>query len=360
MKKIICAVCLLTALAMGSAQAQEAPELLEPVSVQLNAVEAVIGEISNIATYEGAVVPYVEEFFFEQEGVIDVMHVIVGQAVKAGDPLITLNTEAEEERVEQLEKQIERIKTNGEYDDALWQIDLDILDVELEKLLRSSPRDEAGVALKRLEIEEKQLAIKLEQDMRKLELEQLESEWQLLQEEIGQNVLYAPFDGRVMYMSGVLQHGSYVSAYAPLIYLADDSRLYVESEYITTSTLDNAHEVYALVGDKRYAIAAEPYDTKEYLSMMLSGETLTLQFSFEEENAEVKAGDYAVVCLVQNYKADALLVPTNALYADDTLYLYVMENGVRVRRDVKTGVRTDWYTEVTEGLEEGELVYVQE
>ncbi len=360
MKKWMLALCLLTTLGVSAAFAQETPELLNPVGVQLNAVEAVIDDISKITPFEGAVVPYMEEFSFEQEGVIDVMHVVVGQTVKAGDPMITLNTEAEEERVEALEKEIAYLRKNSEYEDALWALDLDLLDVELRKLLNAKPRDDGAVALKRLEIEEKQLQIELEKNMRQLNLDQLVSELHNLQEEIAKNVMVAPFDGRVMYMSGVLQHGSYVSAYSPLIYLADDSRLYVESDYISTSSLESAHAVYALIGDRQYAITPMPYDPKEYLSQVLSGETLMLQFSIDEPDEAVRAGDYAVVCVESNYAADVLLVPTNALYSDDTHYLYVMEDGVRVRREVKTGIRTDWYTQITEGLEEGELVYVQE
>ena len=282
------------------------------------------------------------------------------ESVKAGDLMITLNTEAEEERVEALEKEIAYQRQNSEYEDALWQIELDMLDVELRRLLNAKPRDDSAIALKRLEMEEKQLVIELATDTRSLKMEQLESELAELQEEIARNVMVAPFDGRVMYMSGVLQHGSYVGAYSPLIYLADDSRLYVESDYISPTALQNAHAVYAHIGDSRYAVTPMPYDTKEYLSQVLAGETPMLQFSIDDPEAQVKAGDYAVVCVESDFAADVLLVPTNALYADDTIYLYVMEDGVRVRRDVKTGIRTDWYTQITEGLQEGELVYVQE
>lgn len=360
MKKKLALLWVLLAFCCSASAAQEAPELLEPAGVQLNAARAEIREISRITPYEASVVPYMEEFFFEQEGVIDVMHVLVGQTVKAGDPLITLNTEAEEERAKALEKEIVYLKTNSSYEDRLWQIDLEMLDVELHQLLNAAPRDDGAVALKRLEIEEKKLRIELEQDVRRLELEALESELESLQKGISRNVMTAPFDGTVMYMSGILQRGSYVSAYSPLIYLADDSRLYVESEYISASSLQSAHQVYAMIGDERYAVTPMPYDEREYLSQLLSGETLMLQFSLDEADAAVRAGDYAMVCVESEYVADALVVPTNALYSDDTRYLYVMENGVRVRRDVKTGIRTDWFAQITEGLEEGELVYVQE
>lgn len=360
LRRLVCllgAFCLLCAAASAE---QTAPELLEPAGVQLNAAVAYIGEISKITAYEASVVPYMQEFYFEQEGVVDTMHVVAGQLVKAGEPLITLDTEAEEERIETLRKEIEQLETNGSFDDELASIDLKILDVELRALLAQTPRDENAVALKQLEVEEKQLAIELDRSLRALSLEQLQSELALLEAEIEKNVLYAPFDGRVMYMTSQLQRGSYVSAYSPLIYLADDTQLFVESPYISSITLNSAHAVYALIGSSRYELTPVPLDGREYLSQVLSGEKPMLQFTINQPDDQLSAGQYAAVCVETDYVADALLVPTNCLYSDTTRYLYVMENGVRVRRDVKTGINTDWYTQITEGLEEGELVYVKE
>jgi len=360
MKKWICAlVCLL--LCASCAAAERIPELMEPAGVQMNAVEAFVGEISNIAVHPAAVVPYVQEFYFEQEGVIDEMHVVVGQTVKAGDPLITLDTKNETKRVEALRREIEQLNTNSAYEDELALLDLAILDAELRALKKQEPVDESAVMLKQLDIEEKHLDMELAASLRRLEMDQLTSELEMLEAEIEKNVLYAPFDGRVVYMSAQWQHGNYVSAFTPLIYLADDTQLFVESEYISNSTLGLAHAVYAQIGGKQYALTATPVDEKKYLAQILAGESLIRQFTFDNPDDALAPGQYAAICVESNYQQDALLVPTNCLYtADRARYLYVMEDGVRVRRDVKVGVTTDWYTQITEGLEEGELVYVKE
>lgn len=360
MKKWICAlVCLL--LCASLAAAEEAPELREPAGVQLNAAEAYIGEISNIMVYPAAVVPYVQELYFDQEGVIDEIHVVIGQLVKAGDPLITLDADAEKERAENLRREIEQLNRNAAYETELGRIDLQILDVELRALRKQQPLDESAVALKQLDIEEKKLDLELAANLRTLELEQLESELKQLETEIEKNVLYAPFDARVVSASAEWQHGDYVGAFTPILYLADDTQLFVESEYISNSTLGNAHAVYAHIGDTAYALTATPVDEKKYLAKILSGESLIRQFTFDGPHEKVASGMYAAVCVENNYVADALLVPANTLYAADrTRYLYVMEDGVRVRRDVKVGVTTDWFVQITEGLQEGELVYVQE
>lgn len=357
MKKWICGlVCLL--LCAPCALAEQAPQLIEPAGVQLNATKAFFGDISNITVYPASVVPYVEEFFFEQEGVIEEMHVIIGQDVKAGDPLITLDTESETKRVEMLRRQLEELETNTAYEQELGRIDLAILDAEWRQLQK---QDETAAALKRLDIEEKKLALKLAADVRTLEKEQLISELERLQAEIRKNVLYAPFDGRVAYMSNEWRHGDYVSAYTPLVYLVDDTRLFVESNYISNTILDSAHAVYAQVGSRRYAMTAMPVDEKKYMAQVLAGLQLRRQFTFDEPDETLEAGQYAVVCVESNFRPDVLLVPTNTLYtADRTRYLYVMENGVRVRREVKVGVTTDWHTQIIDGLQEGELVYVKE
>jgi len=344
----------------GLAAAQEAPQLLEPAGVMMDTVEAYVGEISRIAVYDAAVVPYVEELFFTVEGEVDEMHVVVGQRVKAGDVLITLNQEAELERMEELQAELEEAHTNGEFEEKLWQVDLKILDAELRALMAQTPHDENAIALKKLEREELQLDMSLERSLRNLQLERLETELEELEEEVQKNMLLAPFDGQIVYVNA-LQQGSYVGAYTPLLYLADDTRLHVQSPYISGAYLDGCDEMYALVGAERYGLTPAEVDEKEYIAQMLAGETLKSDFSIESPGEELEAGQYAAICLVMQRAEDALIVPSNAVFSDKAgRYLYLIEDGVRVRRDVKVGISTDWETQITEGLEEGDVVYVKD
>lgn len=57
-------------------------------------------------------------------------------------------------------------------------------------------------------------------------------------------------------------------------------------------------------------------------------------------------------------KADnALLIPVEAINADrDGDFLYVVENGVIVRKPIVCGISTDTYTEILEGVSEGEQI----
>lgn len=350
-------------LCLGFAQAafaQEAPELLEPVSVQLDTYAASVGVISKIDMHDASVVPHVEELYFSQEGMISEMHVIIGQQVKAGDLLITLNQDAELKQKQALEDEIEAIESAAFYEEQLVAIDLAILEVELRALQSQLTPDEAAIELKKLEMEELRLNKEMEAAIRALQLSELRGKLAALEEKLGQNALYAPFDGRVMHMAE-LSRGSYVSAYAPLIFLADDSRLSLRSAYISGFTLSNADHIYAIIGAKRYTVTPVEMDPQEYVALIFSGETPTTAFMIDEPDENISAGMYAAVCIESQREEAALQVPSNALYLGDGVrYLYVIENGVRVRRDVKIGVTNGVMTQIIEGLEEGEIVHVKE
>ena len=85
------------------------------------------------------------------------------------------------------------------------------------------------------------------------------------------------------------------------------------------------------------------------------------EFIIHEPDESLSSGMYAAVYIESQRVENALLVPSNAMYLGDGVrYLYVIEDGVRVRRDVKTGVSNDIMTQITQGLEEGEIVHVKE
>jgi multidrug efflux pump subunit AcrA (membrane-fusion protein) len=70
---------------------------------------------------------------------------------------------------------------------------------------------------------------------------------------------------------------------------------------------------------------------------------------------------YAAVSLCCIYAEDVLAVPKKALYNDGgSYYVYQVVNGERVRRDVEIGVSTRLKVEITQGLREGDEIYVQQ
>ena len=354
MAAVLCALCL------GGARAEEIPELLEPAGVQLAVTQAVVSDISRITAYSGEVSPYVEKLSFAVDGEIEEIRAVIGGTVRAGDVLITLNREAQIERCELLEEQIDALRSEDVYAQQLAAIDREILRMELDAILAQPDADEDAAALKRLDIEEFEVNVSLQSELRQMKLERLEKEYAALIQEADDSELTAPFDGRIMYMKEIAV-GDRVGAYTDLIYLADETDRSILTEYVSETVMESAVDLYALVGDQKYEIEYVPMDTEEYLALALSGEEMFSRFVFADENADVTVGEYAAVCIETGRVENALVVPVNALYAEmGVRYVYVVEDGVRVRREVKTGMTNDWQVQITVGLEEGEYVYVQD
>ena len=87
------------------------------------------------------------------------------------------------------------------------------------------------------------------------------------------------------------------------------------------------------------------------------------KFAFaDEKNAEeVSAGDYAELLVYEAEADDVLRVPANAVYSPGASpYVYVMENGEKVYTPVTVGIKSASFTEITSGLQEGDVVFVKQ
>ena len=80
-----------------------------------------------------------------------------------------------------------------------------------------------------------------------------------------------------------------------------------------------------------------------------------------EEMPEVTAGMYAVLVQERAKIEDVLLVPSGTIYTTaGNSYVYVKTNeNEREKRVIKTGRTNGVMTQIVDGLEEGESVYVR-
>lgn len=356
--RALCASALLGCMACTSALCEDAPQLLDPVGVKMDTAVAYIGDIQQIEVYDASVAPRIEELYFEIEGVIQNVYVSVGQMVNAGDPLLSLDQDDILEELKLVQEDLAFRTADAAYADALADVDLRIHQAQLEQLMLTSSDDAQAIALKKLDIEQFRLDTQLAQDLRRMELARLQQRVDELLSLVHDGTLYAPFSGRIMHAASITT-GSRVTAYSPLLFLADDAKLSIRSEFITSTTLAAAKEIYALIGSEKYSLTHVPTEDEDYVSKILSGETLTSEFSFDAPDDTLHPGMYAALCIVTRSARDVLLIPSNALYHDASgRYVYTLENGSRVRRAVKVGITTDWLVQILDGLEEGAVVYV--
>ena len=199
-----------------------------------------------------------------------------------------------------------------------------------------------------------------EQERQALNRAQQEQQRQELRLRTEHAALLAPCDGTVLYVAHPT--GGSAQAGSTALVLARTDALVLQGEYLSQSLVESADGVWALVGDGRAELEYLPMDEQEYVSLLLSGEEMTSRFAFANGVPEgVRAGDYAAVVVKTAQRQDVLWLPPGALCRDAAgEYVYIPgENGGKVRQDVKTGARTTTAVEITQGLSEGDVVYVQ-
>ena len=361
MKKYLLGIALLFSLGSLSGcqkYEEEVPILLEPVGVEIDTAIAEYGNIYTMTVYEGEVLPYVEEVSFEVDGKLKEFKVSVGDTVEAGQLLAKLDDAALQEKIQMLEEEIKDIQIMGSFSDRKKAADIEIAVERLEMLESRRGSDEDKKA-QQLEIELLNLELQETVELRDLELGRLNKQLQELKGEAAGMSLKAPISGNVVYIDEI-NVGDSVKGLETVMCIADESRLSITSEYIAPAFFKNAYKVSAQILDKEYDITYVPYEDAEYVKVLLSGGTLSSMFSVEE-GAVLESGQYAVVKVWSYLEENVLTIPVNALYKDQKgRYVYKIEDGERVRCDVKVGVVSETKAEILEGLQEGDVVYVKE
>lgn len=354
---LIVSLLLLLSMVGCSAPEEAAPELMEPVGVQLDSEVVKLGEIYQLSVYEGQILPYVEQLSFQTGGTLEEINVTLGEKVTKGQLLATLGVKALTEQIETLQKQIDHEETLGAYNDRIAQTQIDILKVELAQM-KANGASETQCRLKALDIEKAQMELTHQQDTRKLDLEGNRDKVAQLRKKLEQGKMTAPFDGRVVYIG--FDKGDSVRGYTTVICLADDSRTMLQTPYLSEQAFNYAAKVFVKVGNNTYDVEYIPYDQNEYFSKVMAGQKVYSSFNIKDENAGIESGMYAALMVYETYKENVLTVPVNAIYRDGSIqYVYKLVENQRIRCDVTVGTMTDTKAEITAGLKAGDVVYVK-
>lgn len=360
-KSIVCilGLLLLSSMAGCADRGSAAPDLLEPVGVKLDTAVVERGEIYETTVYKGEVVPYVEALSFAVDGYLGEVSVKIGDTVQKGQVLAKLDNEKLEQQIENLEDEIAHINRIGQYSDRLAALDIAIAEEQLD-MLRQAGAAASTCREKELETQQLRLDLKQSQELRKLEIDYKEEKLEKLKEQISSAVITAPISGQVVYIISA-EEGKTIKAYTPVIGIADTKRLRIATDYIPAKVIDASNRVYARVLDMDVALTYVPIDSGEYVSEVLTGQQVKSEFIMETDSERIQSGQYAAVMLISSYKEDVLTIPANAVYRDEKgRYVYKVEGDDRIRCNVTVGIMNDAKTEIIEGLQEGDVVYVKE
>ena len=306
-------------------------ELLAPVETVVDVETVMYRDLYEVTTQNAELAPYTTELSFQAGGRISRMYVKAGTVVKAGDLL----AEQEEDGVRDaasaaLNKYLSEKKSY------------------VDRIKKANKKLKTG--LNQEETKRQEMEIEQAEELWAMQEPVLWETWETARDRMGNSKIYAPYDGVV---TACVSEGATVAAGQSVLALADTERLYITANtYMDPSEYASYERVYGIVNGKETEL--------KYEEELMSEESVYTFFSAEDYN-EAKMGDFVLLCMISKYHPQVLSLPDTAIYRDSNgTYVYLMENGTRTRRDVVTGYKGTVYTEIADGLKEGDQIYVKD
>ena len=274
---------------------------------------------------------------------IDQVFVTEGQTVQKGELLAELVTSDLEQRIEEQEYALETLRLKEQHARELWALELARLEAAKADFTQISETDEKYY----LQVQELEDSAYIEQ----MKLADLK-------EELKKRRIYAGIDGTVTHLRQTKSGDRSVEGQL-FISLSD-----MDSVAFTVKGEDAA---YFPAGTE----AVIRCNGKEYDAMAVAPETLGLTGTNDgkpvaylqllQPDPTIEDGTSATIKVVMEASQDTLYLEKKALRsADGKYYVAVLdEEGWKVTKEVKTGLITTEYIEITGGLEEGSLVIIE-
>jgi len=362
------AILLAFAVAVGagactSAAPMDVPELIVPVHVAEDSAVVVRGAVRNVDVHEATVKVHMSEVYTDErvDGyAVEWVACVEGMEVKAGDPLLRLNTDELDREIEALAARIRAHDANASDAAAIAAAEIKMAELQV-KLAK-----EEGLApdeIRRLELllERHQLVAGQERAARARVRQKLDADLDDKRLTKAQAVLYAPVDGLVTGVCAI--SFDRVSSREVAVILADMTDVYIELLGGVRVSYMPGQSYEAVIDGEPYAVTIKPFDHEREMAYVLTGGSAPAQFTFDDTAvAAVEAGEFAQVYVTQSASEDTLVIPFNAIHtAEGERYVYrLAEDGSKVPVFIKTGIMNGSQAEVLSGLREGDVVYVKQ
>ncbi len=280
--------------------------------------------------------------FTEQGGRLETIHVKIGQKVKKGDVLATLDTQALGDDTRLQEIALERA-----------QLGYDKLNAQYEAT-RTSTDPTAAPA----EQKNRLLQAKFDLDLARLDVESARIRLESLRRALAESQLLSPIDGDVTYVTN-LKTGDHVETYATVVTVADPTKLQLRYADDRVGDFSTGMQVTVTVDrvDYRGEVVMTPVDlpvdAKEELKE-------TVLIAVEGLPEGIRIGQDAQILAILERREDTVVLPKYALNKNfGRTYVNVLKNNIREERDVEVGIQSETEFEVIKGLELGESVIVR-
>ncbi|MGD2245613.1 MAG: efflux RND transporter periplasmic adaptor subunit [Candidatus Aminicenantes bacterium] len=277
---------------------------------------------------------------------ISQIHVRIGDWVKAGQKLITLQSE-------------EVGTAKSDFYKAMADYELAKVNFEREKSLF-----DRGVGAKKnyiaAEAELKVAEANLNASEKKLHvLGFSEKQVQAISETHQINPiisLYAPISGKIIENNAVL--GAMIDQETEILNIMDPTLLVIDAEIYEKDISQ-----IRIAQDVEVAVPAYPGETFKgkisYISDVLKEETrtITVRTELENKSQKLKPGMFADIKIFLNHQSEALVLPEEAILDEkDEKMIFIKTDRKYYPQIVETGIKEDGYVEILRGIQEGDEV----
>ena len=190
-------------------------------------------------------------------------------------------------------------------------------------------------------------------------VQKINEQMALYQQIVDDGMLKAAHSGLVTYTKK-LTEGRSAAAYENIVIVSDtdDLVLDIKDTAINEYKYSDYDKKYVIVDGEKYDVTESQY-TSEVLVLSKINNRYPDVCVESREKPFLTAGQMYPVYFEKTKADHTLVVGKDSIYKDgDTRYVYVKnDEGGREKRIITTGESDENYTQVTEGLKEGELVY---
>lgn len=356
--------------------------------VQSKNVKVITAKKSNITIeneFAGEIKPSDEAGVISKTpGKVKEVLVKVGDFVKEGDLLFTLDSDDVKAQLSQAQSGLAVTKTSldktllqlqAEYDQAKLNLDDETSSFSRNKVLfdngglskkeMDSSNTRLDLAKQRFDSAEKNIRLfrndggMKSTSIAQSQLEQSAASVELINSQLSNLNVRAPISGVVSIKN--INVGEGVSSAAPAIVISNTAELNAEMN-IPEGLINK------FIKGQKLTITVQSLDDKTfdgevsiiYPSMDTATRSYKVKIKLMGKSEEVKPGMFAKIKLVVERKDDVVTIPSQAVFTENRVqYVYMVKDNKVVKTSIKIGLSNDTVVEVTQGLNENDNLIIE-
>ncbi len=362
-KKIISYISLIVVMAMclvGCGKKEEdIPELIEPIVTNSSYRPVSYGDIGKQVIKTASVVPTEYCYFYNTNVSISKLYVNVGDYVEAGTVLAEADSEEINSDMDDISETLSQQKAVHEINQKIFKESQSELDWKIKAC--EEVGDEDGAAEYKLEKATAAENNRYDNMLYEYQLSKTQKNYDEQSELQEDGTLTADHSGYVTYVKSISEESG-VSGGENVVIISDATEPYIEitGEQVKRGAYEVFKNMYTVIDGKRYEIETYDYTNQELAVAQSMSSIPDVRFKLKDgDKSLLKAGNTLSLYFTTSEITNVLVIGNDSLYEENgKTFVYVKtENDDKERRDITIGESDDNYTQVVEGLKEGELVY---